>query len=155
MRCRHAAANGRALRLLRPNGPGEFLTGRGLDVRPHPHIGLSTVTYLFDGAIQHRDSLDTDRYIHALRPWRDANRVEMEARAATVRRAFAGLPACPIDSLGAYFVYLRLPFPGLSAWQVVEDLAIRHGLMLLPASAFAGSSDHLGVSFANIDSPGI
>lgn len=30
-------------------GPGEFLTGRGLDVRPHPHIGFSTVTYLFEG----------------------------------------------------------------------------------------------------------
>ena len=44
-------------------GPGEFLTGRGLDVRPHPHIGLSTVTYLFDGAIQHRDSLGTDQSI--------------------------------------------------------------------------------------------
>ena len=44
-------------------GPGEFLTGRGLDVRPHPHIGLATVTYLFDGAIQHRDSLGTDQGI--------------------------------------------------------------------------------------------
>ena len=44
-------------------GPGEFLTGRGLDVRPHPHIGLSTVTYLFDGAIQHRDSLGNDQSI--------------------------------------------------------------------------------------------
>ena len=44
-------------------GPGEFLTGRGLDVRPHPHIGLSTVTYLFDGAIQHRDSLGSDQSI--------------------------------------------------------------------------------------------
>ncbi|MDP9097221.1 MAG: pirin family protein [Pseudomonadota bacterium] len=44
-------------------GPGEFLTGRGLDVRPHPHIGLSTVTYLFDGAIQHKDSLGTDQSI--------------------------------------------------------------------------------------------
>src|SRR4051794_7225491 len=40
-------------------GPGEFLTGKGLDVRPHPHIGLSTVTYLFDGEILHRDSLGT------------------------------------------------------------------------------------------------
>src|SRR3954454_21247552 len=40
-------------------GPGEFLTGRGLDVRPHPHIGLATVTYLFDGSIMHRDSLGT------------------------------------------------------------------------------------------------
>ena len=38
-------------------GPGEFLVGRGLDVRPHPHIGLSTVTYLFEGEILHRDSL--------------------------------------------------------------------------------------------------
>ncbi|MDT7951663.1 MAG: pirin family protein [Acetobacteraceae bacterium] len=44
-------------------GPGEFLTGHGLDVRPHPHIGLSTVTYLFDGAIQHRDSLGSDQSI--------------------------------------------------------------------------------------------
>lgn len=38
-------------------GPGEFLTGHGLDVRPHPHIGLSTLTYLFDGAMDHKDSL--------------------------------------------------------------------------------------------------
>lgn len=38
-------------------GPAEFLLGQGLDVRPHPHIGLSTVTYLFDGEIMHRDSL--------------------------------------------------------------------------------------------------
>ena len=44
-------------------GPGEFLAGRGLDVRPHPHIGLSTVTYLFDGAILHRDSLGTQQSI--------------------------------------------------------------------------------------------
>jgi len=38
-------------------GPAEFLLGQGVDVRPHPHIGLSTVTYLFDGEIMHRDSL--------------------------------------------------------------------------------------------------
>jgi redox-sensitive bicupin YhaK (pirin superfamily) len=38
-------------------GPSEFLLGAGLDVRPHPHIGLATVTYLFDGEIMHRDSL--------------------------------------------------------------------------------------------------
>jgi redox-sensitive bicupin YhaK (pirin superfamily) len=41
-------------------GPAEFLLGAGVDVRPHPHIGLSTVTYLFDGAIVHRDSLGTN-----------------------------------------------------------------------------------------------
>ncbi|GAB4466536.1 MAG: pirin family protein [Burkholderiaceae bacterium] len=38
-------------------GPIVFAPGRGMDVRPHPHIGLATVTYLFDGAVVHRDSL--------------------------------------------------------------------------------------------------
>lgn len=38
-------------------GPAQFAPGRGMDVRPHPHIGLATVTWLFDGAIRHRDSL--------------------------------------------------------------------------------------------------
>ncbi|UEM18540.1 pirin family protein [Skermanella mucosa] len=40
-------------------GPAEFVIGHGLDVRPHPHIGLATVTYLFEGEILHRDSLGT------------------------------------------------------------------------------------------------
>ena len=38
-------------------GPGEFSGGQGVDVRPHPHIGLSTVTYLFKGSLDHKDSL--------------------------------------------------------------------------------------------------
>jgi redox-sensitive bicupin YhaK (pirin superfamily) len=38
-------------------GPAVFSTGQGIDVRPHPHIGLATVTYLLDGEIVHRDSL--------------------------------------------------------------------------------------------------
>lgn len=38
-------------------GPADFKPGEGIDVRPHPHIGLSTVTYLFDGEILHHDSL--------------------------------------------------------------------------------------------------
>lgn len=38
-------------------GPVQFAPGQGLDVRPHPHIGLATVTYLFEGEIMHRDSL--------------------------------------------------------------------------------------------------
>ena len=41
-------------------GPAEYAPGEGFDVRPHPHIGLATVTYLFEGAIRHRDSLGTD-----------------------------------------------------------------------------------------------
>jgi redox-sensitive bicupin YhaK (pirin superfamily) len=38
-------------------GPARLPTGRGMDVRPHPHINLATVTYLFEGAIEHRDSI--------------------------------------------------------------------------------------------------
>jgi len=38
-------------------GPVELAPGRGMDVRPHPHIGLATVTWLFDGTIRHRDTL--------------------------------------------------------------------------------------------------
>ena len=38
-------------------GPARFAPGEGIDVRPHPHIGLATITYLFEGEILHRDSL--------------------------------------------------------------------------------------------------
>jgi redox-sensitive bicupin YhaK (pirin superfamily) len=41
-------------------GPTEFKAGHGVDVRPHPHIGLATVTYLFKGEIVHKDSLGSD-----------------------------------------------------------------------------------------------
>ncbi|WP_374943130.1 pirin family protein [Sphingomonas sp.] len=44
-------------------GPAQLDAGGGIDVRPHPHINLSTVTYLFDGAINHRDSLGTAKRI--------------------------------------------------------------------------------------------
>ena len=44
-------------------GPTNFALGRGIDVRPHPHIALATVTYLFSGALEHRDSLGTVRVI--------------------------------------------------------------------------------------------
>jgi redox-sensitive bicupin YhaK (pirin superfamily) len=56
-------------------GPTVFRAGQGLDVRPHPHIGLATVTYLFDGEILHRDSLGT---VQPIRPgavnWMTAGR---------------------------------------------------------------------------------
>ncbi len=46
-------------------GPAEFLLTEGIDVRPHPHIGLATVTYLFEGEVYHRDSLGSSM---AIRP---------------------------------------------------------------------------------------
>jgi redox-sensitive bicupin YhaK (pirin superfamily) len=44
-------------------GPARLNPGEGMDVRPHPHINLATVTYLFEGAIQHKDSLGNDQRI--------------------------------------------------------------------------------------------
>lgn len=44
-------------------GPADFAPGDGINVRPHPHINLATVTYLFDGEIVHRDSLGTEMTI--------------------------------------------------------------------------------------------
>ena len=44
-------------------GPAQMDAGAGMDVRPHPHINLATVTYLFEGAIQHRDSLGSNQVI--------------------------------------------------------------------------------------------
>lgn len=81
-------------------GPAVFGAGRGLDVRPHPHIGLSTVTYLYDGEIMHRDSLGT---VQAIRPgavnWMTAGRgiVHSERTAAELR---------PVDA----------PLHGIQAW---------------------------------------
>ena len=46
-------------------GPTQFPRGEGVDVRPHPHIGLATVTYLFEGEILHRDSLGFEQPIRS------------------------------------------------------------------------------------------
>lgn len=45
-------------------GPADFITGQGIDVRPHPHIGLATVSYLYQGEFQHQDSLGTNQMIY-------------------------------------------------------------------------------------------
>jgi redox-sensitive bicupin YhaK (pirin superfamily) len=69
-------------------GPAEFDPGMGVDVRPHPHIGLSTVTYLFEGEIVHRDNLD---FTQTIRPgevnWMTAGRgiVHSERTDPTIR----------------------------------------------------------------------
>ncbi|HZF36824.1 MAG TPA: pirin family protein [Candidatus Angelobacter sp.] len=70
-------------------GPVEFAPGRGIDVRPHPHIGLATVTYLFEGGIVHRDSLGS---VQAIAPgdvnWMTAGRgiVHSERSDAALRQ---------------------------------------------------------------------
>lgn len=78
-------------------GPATFPPGRGIDVRPHPHIGLATVTYLFAGEIVHRDSLGSHQPI---RPgdvnWMTAGRgiVHSERTRAELRQT-----GSPLDGL--------------------------------------------------------
>ena len=80
-------------------GPAQFAPGQGIDVRPHPHIGLATVTYLFSGAIEHRDSLGS---IRTIRPgdvnWMTAGRgiVHSERTPAALRQT--GSPILGIQS---------------------------------------------------------
>lgn len=73
-------------------GPAEFLTGQGIDVRPHPHIGLATVTYLFDGEIMHRDSLGTELAIKpgALNLMSAGRGIVHSERATEHTKAFGG-----------------------------------------------------------------
>ncbi len=75
-------------------GPARLAPGGGLDVRPHPHIGLATVTYLFDGEILHRDSLGS---VQPIRPgdvnWMTAGRgiVHSERTPPELRQAGSGI----------------------------------------------------------------
>ena len=74
-------------------GPAVFNAGDGMDVRPHPHIGLATVTYLFDGEIVHRDSLGTAMPI---RPgavnWMTAGRGIVHSERTAAERRGGGEP---------------------------------------------------------------
>jgi redox-sensitive bicupin YhaK (pirin superfamily) len=95
-------------------GPTEFLIGNGIDVRPHPHIGLATVTYLFEGEVFHRDSLGSSV---AIRPGEvnlmtagrgivHSERETSEAKAQTRRlfgiQAWAALPKTHEESAPAF-----------------------------------------------------
>src|SRR3546814_20306341 len=77
-------------------GPWDFAPGRGTDVRPHPHIGLATVTYLIEGAIEHRESLGS---VHTITPsdlnWMTAGRgiVHSERSPAASREHGARVPS--------------------------------------------------------------
>src|SRR5262249_53054851 len=73
-------------------GPVALPVGQGMDVRPHPHIGLATVTYLFDGAIDHRDSLGS---MQTIRPgdvnWMVAGRGIVHSERSSAESRAAGV----------------------------------------------------------------
>jgi redox-sensitive bicupin YhaK (pirin superfamily) len=115
-------------------GPVELAPGRGLDVRPHPHIGLATVTYLFEGEIMHRDSLGS---VQAIRPgavnWMTAGRgivhsertaPELRARGHRVHglQIWIGLPRSYEECEPSFAHHAQLP--------VIEDNGVALRLVL-------------------------
>ncbi|MGI4793039.1 MAG: aminotransferase [Janthinobacterium lividum] len=93
--------------------------------------------------------------IGALGAWRAENRAVINARAATVRTAFEGVPDWQLESLGAYFAYVRHPFAQPAA-AVAERLAAEFGAVCLPGPAFGpGQEQHIRVAFANTDLAGL
>lgn len=151
-------------------GPADFAPGQGVDVRPHPHIGLSTVTYLFDGEILHHDSLGS---VQPIVPgevnWMTAGRgiVHSERTKAELRargghmdgiQAWVALPleqeevepsfahhdadALPrFDEGGASGTLIAGHFFGLKALQTLSPLFYVH-LEMQADSRFALPDDH-------------
>jgi len=125
-------------------GPVELAAGRGMDVRPHPHIGLATLTYLYEGAIGHRDSLGSDQVI---RPgdvnWMTAGRgiVHSERTPAPERAAGHRLHgvqtwlALPLDSEDAAPEFLHY-----DAATLPEDIRGGVRIRVIAGSAFGMTS---------------
>jgi redox-sensitive bicupin YhaK (pirin superfamily) len=104
-------------------GPAVFAPGQGIDVRPHPHTALATVTYLFAGALEHRDSLGT---VQEIRPgdvnWMTAGRgIAHSERTPAAARA-AGTEAHGIQS------WVALP----DGFEDVDPAFVHHPAEALP-----------------------
>lgn len=125
-------------------GPATFPAGEGIDVRPHPHIGLETVTYLFDGEILHRDSLGV---VQPIRPgevnWMTAGRgivhsersgEEERARSSSLYgiQAWVALPDGLEEADPAFAHYDKAKLPEIEA----EGIWMR----LIAGEAFGASS---------------
>lgn len=145
-------------------GPVDFIAGHGLDVRPHPHIGLATVTWLFEGAIRHRDSLGS---VMDIRPgavnWMIAGRgiVHSErsppdARAAGHRlhgiQTWVALPLAD-ETMAPDFVHVpasevpvreieggRIHVVAGDAWNLASPVPVRSRTLYLVAQLDAGAA---------------
>jgi redox-sensitive bicupin YhaK (pirin superfamily) len=110
-------------------GPMVLGAGHGMDVRPHPHIGLATVTYLFEGRIQHRDSLGNDLPIEPLAVnWMTAGRGIVHSERST-----------PADRL------IAKPMHGIQSWVALpasdeecEPSFVHHPAASLPQAEIGG-----------------
>lgn len=112
-------------------GRAEFAPGQGMDVRPHPHIGLATVTYLFEGAILHRDSLGS---VQEIRPgdvnWMTAgDGIVHSERTPPALRATGG-------AIHGIQVWVALP----RAHEAAQPAFSHHSAATLPAIELPGVS---------------
>lgn len=115
-------------------GPAEFLTDQGIDVRPHPHINLATVTYLFEGRIRHRDSLGTDREIEpGAVNWMKAGRGIVHSERTDEKRRRSGQRLFGIQT------WVALP----AAVEESEPDFIHHGAAELPIVEDGGMTARL------------
>jgi redox-sensitive bicupin YhaK (pirin superfamily) len=120
-------------------GPAEFRAGAGLDVRPHPHIGLATVTYLFDGEIMHRDSLGTAL---AIRPgevnWMTAGRGIVHSERTGAEKRTTGSPIHGLQ------MWVALP----KAHEEMSPAFAHHGTAEFPVVAENGKNVRVVVGSA-------
>ncbi|WEX85887.1 aminotransferase [Sinorhizobium garamanticum] len=90
--------------------------------------------------------------IPALADWRLANRGEIAARAYALKDVMSRLPKWKMQAVGAYFAYIRHPFPDIDSQFVAEKLAKLAGVICLPGDCFGeGQDNYLRFAFANAD----
>jgi aspartate/methionine/tyrosine aminotransferase len=88
--------------------------------------------------------------------WRATNRQEITHRADALRSVVATLPGWEIGALGAYFAFVRHPYPDLPSAEVAERLARKAGVITIPGSYFGeGQEGYLRLAFANADAASI
>lgn len=144
-------------------GPGEFLVGQGLDVRPHPHIGLATVTYLFEGEILHRDSLGSHQpivpgdvnWMTAGRGIAHSERTDQALRTRSNRlfgiQSWVALPKAAEEAAPAFVHHpcaslpvtedggVRLRLIAGEAWGLASPVAVSSSLFYADGALVAGS----------------
>ncbi len=96
------------------------------------------------------------RAIEPLTGWRDDNRGEIARRASALRSVMANIEGWHVEAVGAYFAFVRHPYPDASSVEVAERLAKSLGVITLPGRFFGdGQEAFLRFAFANVDVSGI
>lgn len=120
-------------------GPVQLPPGKGMDVRPHPHIGLATVTYLFEGEILHRDSIG---YVQPIRPgdvnWMTAGRGIVHSERSPIEERVQGARLFGMQT------WVALPADA----EEVEPSFVHYAGATLPRVALPGVGVHVLVGHA-------